>query len=903
MYKLAREISISHHFAIVTGGAYMLCGIFVGHAQSLVSVLGATWLPWVVAYYLRMIDSGFRLPDILKLALFTFLMLTGGYQAVSFMLFYLLITFFIYKALLHIGNRHFVQLKQLILSNLLFAAILVILCGGMIISVFYVFPFVERLSGLPYELSCKYAFTPQSLISLFFPFAATTNKEFFNTDISITNGFTGVIILTASVLGLFRKKSPYMTIMMVFGGIFLLASFGKYTPVQKFFYNYVPFLNLFRFPSFYRYFTIIALLLLAGNYFTWHTKAGKLQPTKSFLWFLGLSSGFYLICILISMVKLKNWGLTCFQDQYHIIDRIRNTSVYEHIFIQGILQFGVLGSFFFLAIRKRQCSQWKILAFVFIELVLAVQLNLPVTGYGKEKPQNLKETLQRFPEGFPVPDGVPLMNNSDSLAYAGVLWRNMGNFTKQVSASAFSSFLFADWMNLIDNYPSLRDSILSHKLVWLSDDLRNHETFGDSVFSNRTAFVKDPVWEEFPKHGFDHSRDDTVFITSFRPDRIVCSVSLESSQWLNLTQNDYIGWKVFLDGKPVDHYTTNLSLIGLPVPAGKHEVIFAFEMNTVKTGFIVSVIGFFLLVLFIYYFRLRKAGHSASIGFLLTILLGSLLFVLYILIKDKRKNDALESRLEYDRSFSARWQRLPDKTFVLASWDDLKPLDSLDFNEYITSYLCQTIRSENVVELSERLSGIQYECVYYLRRNTAENPDVAGLLNYLYRESETIIKDRNLSQVVFVKNLPGSEIHTLSFDAEDHPEFWKINGKIDSSDFYSAPSSCHIGPDCLYGPGFETNGKNTGKKKDALLSFNGRIFWSKPQRSYLVIHITREGQTVLYNTENLLNYSNLRDNWYVFSQSIRLPDHIRAGDKIKAYIWNPGRADFRVDDLQVKIVN
>ena len=55
------------------------------------------------------------------------------------------------------------------------------------------------------------------------------------------------------------------------------------------------------------------------------------------------------------------------------------------------------------------------------------------------------------------------------------------------------------------------------------------------------------------------------------------------------------GWKATIDGKEAPIYRVNYTLRALSVPAGKHEIRFAFEPQIIKTGSSLSLVGGILL--------------------------------------------------------------------------------------------------------------------------------------------------------------------------------------------------------------------------------------------------------------------------------------------------------------------
>ena len=73
------------------------------------------------------------------------------------------------------------------------------------------------------------------------------------------------------------------------------------------------------------------------------------------------------------------------------------------------------------------------------------------------------------------------------------------------------------------------------------------------------------------------------------------------------------GWNVYIDGKLSTHERVNFAIRGLLIPAGKHTIEFKFEPQVVKTGSIISLISFILIIILLIsaiYFRNKKKLES-----------------------------------------------------------------------------------------------------------------------------------------------------------------------------------------------------------------------------------------------------------------------------------------------------
>lgn len=101
--------------------------------------------------------------------------------------------------------------------------------------------------------------------------------------------------------------------------------------------------------------------------------------------------------------------------------------------------------------------------------------------------------------------------------------------------------------------------------------------------------------ESFVK-GFDNSKA-TIKLTSYKPNDLKY-ISNNSNEGFAVFSEMYYskGWNAYIDGKLTDHYRVDYALRGLPIPAGKHTVEFKFEPQVVKTGSMISLVSFVLML-------------------------------------------------------------------------------------------------------------------------------------------------------------------------------------------------------------------------------------------------------------------------------------------------------------------
>jgi hypothetical protein len=106
-----------------------------------------------------------------------------------------------------------------------------------------------------------------------------------------------------------------------------------------------------------------------------------------------------------------------------------------------------------------------------------------------------------------------------------------------------------------------------------------------AVDPRETALVETPPPElERPS---DLSAD-RVDVVDYRPESIEMRVSTAAASLLVISEVDFPGWKVFVDGQPTESYTADYVFRAVAIPAGEHTVEWRYESRTIPLGLAVT---------------------------------------------------------------------------------------------------------------------------------------------------------------------------------------------------------------------------------------------------------------------------------------------------------------------------
>ena len=629
MYLLAGHFTENKTARFMAGLVYLLSGFFVGHGQEMFGIIAATWIPFILHYFIRL-QSGMHWEDLWKLSFFLYLQLSGGYQALSIMLLYLLLAIFTAQAVKHVINRQWRDFRKLIIMNVALSAVVLLLVSALIVTFIQVWPHIGRFGGTSLAEAQFMPFSPRSLISLILPFASVKDAAYYDTDLSMNNAYSGILFLALYILSWFRKKSVPENIFSIFGLICLFAAFGKYTPVREWLYDHVPLMNLFRMSSFFRYYFMISVILMGSA-----TLGRLIERPSKYLSKLAIMIALSGVAIAIFVLHARQFvNFEVFSPGRFISDLknvLETSSRYEHIVVHGIIQL------FFIAMllaglvfaKKRTRALIPILLiYAVIEMTVAVRLNFHVTVASDHRPGEIQKILRQMPEAFPLPDlRVPIQASQDLKVGMHPLWRNTNIFTKTVSADGFNSFRLDAFESFRLHHPLLFETSLKNPVIFFTDRIMPTPAMHDTLILKEVIWIPDSVYGHIHPIVGKKNAGDAIVVKKFDPNHIVCKTSSAEALVLTLMQTNYPGWQVFLNGKAVPHFTANTLFISCLVPEGTHTVEFRYSNKAVQTAFYVSSMTFVLIAFAIVFTatKRRKGSRQAWLA-------SGILFAVFVLV-------------------------------------------------------------------------------------------------------------------------------------------------------------------------------------------------------------------------------------------------------------------------------
>jgi len=615
MFLLGKKLGFSRSVSLLMGIGYMFSGFFVGNAQHFMWIISGTWLPFIIGAYIDLYNKR-KTRQAVIFSLFIFMIVTGGYPAFTMILLYLLFILFIFFSveILKLESRR--SYLKFIRLNAIAVVLSILNTSVMLASIYKLLPYILRAKGVHLVQALFGPLSPKSLISFLLPFGSINHDmSAFDTDLSMTNIYFGIVLTVFFILGLFIKKPIIIKIFLYWGIFMLTAAVGKYLPVREFLYHYLPFFKSFRFPSLLRIFVLISFIIISGfalnSYFE-----NKIRTTKLLRYSIA-----GIVIMLITIVAINIHGKFLHLGGYisggGIFTFSKTSTLPQQIFFQGIIQFIFLLILSFLLFKiKNKIKLFKLLILVSaIDLLLALQLNAPYSVYYEQNTQkSVFEFTNQLPKDFPLPSNKQITENYDrsSLSF-GPLWKNLNIFHKQIAYDGSNPLKLKNYEYLNDSLPDLllatirNQPVFFAKNIIVNDSIKNY--LKENAFTPDNVFLHRDDFNKVKLHDQNQGKGDSVWFLNFSPTKIIFKTHCYSNRLLTFIQNNYYGWEASINDKKVPVYTANLSFMAVVAPAGIHMVTLEYKPKLIIAGFYVSLISLTISLLVLIIQTIRKYSH------------------------------------------------------------------------------------------------------------------------------------------------------------------------------------------------------------------------------------------------------------------------------------------------------
>jgi len=569
----------------------------IGNAQHVGWVVSAAWLPWVVMYFLRVQQTpSFRFG--LQLALVLFLQLSGGYPGMFIVTIYILVGFWIVESVRQIRAKNYAHYQKQWLFFGISSVIFLLMSSVVLIAAFDMAPLITRGAGLNERAdvwnTLEGSFSPEALISFIYPLATTKNDQaFWGADFSMTNAYFGVLLLLTILSVLFRKDAPKnVKIFFGIGILFLLISMGQSLPVRTW-TTYLPFMDLFRFPSLFRLFALFFFLFSAG--FSLHYLSQSVQARKLFT---------RQLLVVIICFGISNLFLFSGVEQYKFMQIftiswlhfINVAQINELIFLQtGVL---ILLMGLFLLMRKFKlfgdtAVGWKkafLLVYV-MEVVSFTWMNQYATVLYDRSLNDASVGMDTLPEGFPIPSStLPLttFNDADQSQHFDQLWKNLSIYFKRPTYDGISPYTYRNMARAIETGEF--DKLIQYPVYFFAERLDKNNHIDTTTIDTLSA--------------------QKFWVETFSPNKLILHTELPDARKFIYLQNYYPSWTAKVNGKSVPVVKVSETFMAVDLPKGKSILEFSFEPKNVIRASFVSIsmwagVSLYLIITLLFFKRGR----------------------------------------------------------------------------------------------------------------------------------------------------------------------------------------------------------------------------------------------------------------------------------------------------------
>jgi hypothetical protein len=497
-------------------------------------------------------------------------------------------------------------------------------------------------SGLGWDYAMMWSNKTQDLLSVLIPFAAggssgETTKEGATFKLLVDNGaktnedgkmglpfywgglpftsgpnYLGAVMIFLFTFGFFIEKGGLRWWALISVLLTLFLSMGQhFEPLQRLFFDFVPFYNKFRAPSSILTITPFFLPILGlfainklcyQKYSPDNVKKALIYSfsiiggltlflalfATSFFDFKGPSDGQLQPIVLTNIIKdrIDFFKADAFRSFYFIGASAIAIFLFTKNWIKPTILISALG---FLTLLDHWTVGQRYLGKSSFDNVETMETPLVERPADKEI-----SSLEKSRGDYRVLDlAVSTFGNSTTSFYhntiggyhAAKLMRYNDIIEKQISNNNQRVINMLNAKYIIKQDQTVSQNPLACGTAWFIDTIRKVSTPNEEMAAlnsfnpQEEAIILDNEFNGYAGN-FDPQKGGEISLTQYDPQNLVYSYTAASPQFAVFSEIWYgpdKGWQAFIDDKPVDHVRVNYLLRGLKVPEGKHTIDFRFK--------------------------------------------------------------------------------------------------------------------------------------------------------------------------------------------------------------------------------------------------------------------------------------------------------------------------------------
>jgi len=406
----------------------------------------------------------------------------------------------------------------------------------------------------------------------------------------------------------------------------ITLSWGKNFPyLTDLFIDYFPFYDKFRAVSSIQVLIefLIPFVAAIGVYNFFENDSKKINEKK----LLTTTAAFI---IPLSILYFVGDSIFSFKSNFEVFaeyPEILNDLVKERItvFKKDIVRSGliIIGLFLILILYIKRRLKLNI-SLIFLALVVISDLWSFNSNYVNNDDFINKSTINKPFEANEI-DELILNDNSDFRVYEP--YRGLSNgktsyFHKSISGynaarpqrmqDIFDFYLFRNNMKVLDmlnvkyiveldNNNSLRLKVNENAKgnAWFVEKIQKTQSANEELLSlDKINLSNIALSKDLDNKTYFLNSTNSIKLNSRKANELIYEVKSDSDQFVVFSEAFYKkGWKATIEGKEHPHFKVNYLLRGMEVPQGEYSLKFSFDPPVIKTGSMISIFSFVILLL------------------------------------------------------------------------------------------------------------------------------------------------------------------------------------------------------------------------------------------------------------------------------------------------------------------